>query len=151
MRWTEDQDAELKRLAPDLSAAQIGARFGVSRNAVIGRLHRLKVALPQKAQVRPKPEPITNARPAPSRRATGVAVPERLASAVMATPVPVSLPATIQMRFSAAVEADRCLFFAGDPYGPDGPDMPVCGAERSLLSRYCGHHIRLQCQPKAAA
>ncbi len=43
MNWTEDRVAELKRLhAEDKSCSQIAAVLGgVSRNAVIGKLHRM--------------------------------------------------------------------------------------------------------------
>lgn len=57
---------------------------------------------------------------------------------------PVSnLPAALPITFLDAVVRHRCLYFAGDWYGADGPDMPVCGAERSaepLETRYCRRH-----------
>lgn len=41
--WTPEQDARLEEcMREGLSASQIGALFGVSRNAVIGRVHRNK-------------------------------------------------------------------------------------------------------------
>lgn len=40
------------------------------------------------------------------------------------------------MRFLDAMNRDRCLFSA-DPVTLAGPDMPVCGAERTEGSRYC--------------
>lgn len=41
--WTPEQDARLKALLIDrMSASQIGAKLGVSRNAVVGRVHRNK-------------------------------------------------------------------------------------------------------------
>src|SRR5574338_391894 len=40
--WTAEQDEELRALwTRGLSASQIGARFGRSKNAVIGRINRL--------------------------------------------------------------------------------------------------------------
>lgn len=40
--WTSEKTAELKRLAgTDLSASQIGAELGCTRNAVLGKLERL--------------------------------------------------------------------------------------------------------------
>ena len=148
--WTEEQDAELTRLVGEnLSAAQIGARLGVSRNAVIGRLGRIGVALPHKRMAKPNVHQ-EKARQAPYRRAAGVATAPAAASAAQATPAPLLPPAPCPTTFAAAVDADRCLFFAGDPYGRDGADMPVCGGERTLLSRYCAYHARLQYQPRAA-
>lgn len=46
MDWTPEADAELEKLMLDgLSATQIGARIGCSRNAVIGRAHRRRKSL----------------------------------------------------------------------------------------------------------
>jgi hypothetical protein len=41
MFWTPEQDAELKRLWPEVSAREIAKRLGTTRNAVIGRIHRI--------------------------------------------------------------------------------------------------------------
>lgn len=41
MKWTEDQDTELRRRCKaGETTAEIAAAFGVSRNAIIGRMHR---------------------------------------------------------------------------------------------------------------
>jgi hypothetical protein len=47
MKWSPEQDAELKRLWPDASASQIAKKMGTTRNAVIGRIHRLEGGYPQ--------------------------------------------------------------------------------------------------------
>lgn len=45
--WSDDNVARLQELhAQDLSAAQVGAEMGISRNAVIGKLHRLAGYVP---------------------------------------------------------------------------------------------------------
>ena len=47
MAWTEQQQAELVRLAGEgLTGSEIGARLGFSRSAVLGRAHRTGVKLP---------------------------------------------------------------------------------------------------------
>lgn len=45
MAWTEEQIELVKKLAATHSAGQIAAILGVTRNAVIGKLKRLKVKL----------------------------------------------------------------------------------------------------------
>lgn len=41
MLWTEEQVAELKRRWPNEDARKIGAAIGMTRNAVLGKVHRL--------------------------------------------------------------------------------------------------------------
>lgn len=43
-RWTDENVAELRRLAPDYSSSQIAGRLGCSRSAVIGKLSRLGIS-----------------------------------------------------------------------------------------------------------
>jgi len=51
MEWTEAVIAELRRLwAEGLSTAEIGRRLGVSKNAIVGKAHRLALS--------PRPSPI---------------------------------------------------------------------------------------------
>jgi len=42
MKWTAEKDAALKRLWPTNSASEIAAELRTTRNAVIGRYHRLQ-------------------------------------------------------------------------------------------------------------
>jgi len=65
MAWTEAQIADLKRLwTAGHSTSQIGAVLGVSKNAVIGKAHRIKLpARPSpirhsSAPKKPKPAPL---------------------------------------------------------------------------------------------
>ncbi|TIS37540.1 GcrA family cell cycle regulator [Mesorhizobium sp.] len=75
-RWTPELDEQLKGLLEEkLTASQIAARFGnFSRNAIIGRTHRLKLnfARPrghQKPGVAPEAKPTMPAKPRlPKRR-----------------------------------------------------------------------------------
>jgi hypothetical protein len=46
-RWTADHIALLKRLWPVLTAAQIGRRMGLSREAICGKVHRLGLPSPK--------------------------------------------------------------------------------------------------------
>jgi GcrA cell cycle regulator len=67
--WTDDTVETLKRLwgEPDLSAAVIAQRLGVTRNAVLGKIHRLGLSKPRAlrplAKRTPEPRPRRLPRP----------------------------------------------------------------------------------------
>lgn len=47
--WTDELVGEMKRLLKDgLSCTQVGARIGCSRNAIIGKVHRIECATKEK-------------------------------------------------------------------------------------------------------
>lgn len=166
--WSADECALLRRLAAEgLTASAItmalnralGGRR--SRNAVLGKLLRMRIAM-QSKHVASDPgrrsKPVSASSPRAGK--AGAATPPRAApatsSAVPAAPeAPVAkLPATLPVRFIDAMFADCCLHFVGDPLGLDGPDMPVCGAERaqdaSPHNRYCRRHLASQREAVAA-
>lgn len=172
--WTIAEIDHLQSLARQgFSAGQIAARLGNgrSRNAVIGKLGRNQIALANARRDMPRParknathELIDGAdrevRARLDQKKAGVKLPSRaggtgaakppLAAPVVPDPVvpaaPVYLPATLPMTFLDAMFAGRCLHFVGDPYGPDGPTMPVCGAERAFdktgRERFCTRHYQ---------
>ena len=153
--WQPSELVKLKELAGQglsagLIAAHLNRQFGNgrSRQAVIGKIHRGEGLFGWLT-------------PRPRLRADGkrpVAGLPELPPAKAVTVSPdckcYSLPATRPMRFVDAMIADRCLHFVGDLYGPAGPDMPVCGAERAegvLGTRYCRRHLASQHQPRDVA
>lgn len=174
--WTPEIDAQLKALADEgLSASQIAARLGRSRSSVIGRVFRLngKVVLRgQSFRDRPKQQassvkasrsprraspyssPPSAPRSVTARRAKPpVAPPAGAAPSPAAPALPSALSLVLRpMPFLAAVEKNRCLWFACDPFAPGGPDMPVCGHERADMPnvRYCPRHLAGQVQERAA-
>lgn len=57
VQWTAEEDELLSKLWADgVSAGAIGARFGRSKNSIIGRAHRIDLAR--------RPSPIANCKPA---------------------------------------------------------------------------------------
>lgn len=153
--WTPAREQELTDLvAGGKSAAQIAVVLGCSRNAVIGKVLRGKgrfgmldgwASRRGRVEVRPRtPKPVVDA---PSL------APADLPPAAPSLPAPIPEPPAHPMPFSQAVDEDRCLWFAGEAYGPNGPDMPVCGGERADIpgTRYCLHHLRRQAQDRVAA
>ncbi|RWN11780.1 GcrA family cell cycle regulator [Mesorhizobium sp.] len=149
--WAAEDISTLHRLVGEgLSAGEIGKKMGRTRNAVIGKIIRMKGDVGRLARspgpagkLARKQTPVRQVRS--YRRAAPRPTP--VAAPVFERPQPyvpvANLPATLPVTFIEAVTAKRCLHFVGDPFGPDGPEMPVCGAERSPLAGnrpYCRHH-----------
>lgn len=60
--WTDDRIAKLKKFWSDgLTTGEIGKRLGVSKNAVVGKAHRLKL------KGRPSPIRRAGTKPAPKK------------------------------------------------------------------------------------
>lgn len=150
MGWTEDRVSVLKTLwAEGLSASQIAKQLGgVTRNAVIGKVHRLGLAgratptRPAKRPVRPAARPRTLASPQ--------ARPARPVTATMLPMVP-SAPPLEPLRSSDGAVAtvltlnDRtCKWPIGDPCEPG---FAFCGRNPEG-GPYCGDHARLAYQPQ---
>lgn len=90
MHWTPEADNEVARLMFEgLSATQIGDRMGVSRNAVIGRVHRHRerfgTGFARKKLPRDKSARKPVVKQAPVRAAAAAAI-------AVTPPVPVELP-----------------------------------------------------------
>ncbi len=152
--WSGQETDRLREMVREgLSATEIARKLDRERNSILGKIHRAKGGLGTLARSRPagtprNPQPsrakaIPKARPAPPAPRPP-ALPRSLPVRREATPHhEASLPATLPVSFVEAVDRGRCLHFVGDPLGPDGPEMPVCGAERTAAhKRYCLRHAR---------
>ncbi|MGI9481709.1 MAG: GcrA family cell cycle regulator [Hyphomicrobiales bacterium] len=159
MAWTDDRVEILKKLwAEGLSASQIANRLGgVTRNAVIGKVHRLGLsgrATPSRA-AKPKQrrtrEPSHPSKATPSFHSAGsaalkAAIEEAAETLPEPTPSPiraVELPPG--SRCDILQLSDRtCRWPIGDP-GTD--EFCFCGATPKTGHPYCEHHVQVAHQP----
>jgi GcrA cell cycle regulator len=171
MNWTDERVELLRKLwGEGLSASQIAAQIGgVSRNAVIGKVHRLKLSGRGKqtaAQPRvKKPVQATQAaRPVSSGRTTSSGGSSRISShshAVGAT----ALKADYEVRAIAATVLEftpsltppeskqlklvelserTCKWPIGDPLAAD---FNFCGNDSGDAGPYCQFHAKMAYQP----
>ncbi|MFI4933903.1 MAG: GcrA family cell cycle regulator [Caulobacterales bacterium] len=149
MGWTDERVEILKKLWLDgLSASQIAKQLGgVTRNAVIGKVHRLGLsgrAAPShpsrpafKAPRAPRPMTMQPARPRSLEpRAHHVPV-------VRPTPY-VEMPGTATV---LTLGAHMCKWPIGDPASDD---FSFCGRRASDEGPYCVDHARVAYQPPQA-
>ncbi|HEX2136739.1 MAG TPA: GcrA family cell cycle regulator [Microvirga sp.] len=155
--WTDERVEMLKKLwSEGLSASQIAAEIGsVTRNAVIGKVHRLGLSGRGKAKssshqrvkkpVRTPSVPGAIAEQAP--RSTGAIAPLPLAmepESVAATDdvvVPMSERVTIM-----DLRESMCRWPMGDP---TKAEFRFCGGRSVTGLPYCAHHSRIAYQPVA--
>ncbi|GGL42590.1 GcrA cell cycle regulator [Caulobacter sp. Root656] len=153
MSWTDERVTTLKKLWLDgLSASQIAKQLGgVTRNAVIGKVHRL--GLSGRAAPSQPARPAFKA-PRPARPAA-TAMPSAPRRVIAAEPAP--LPAVAQQPSVPAFRAEEpgsatvltlgahmCKWPIGDP-STDG--FTFCG-RRSSDGPYCNEHARVAYQPQ---
>ena len=154
--WTEDRVGALKKLwLEGQSASQIAKTLGggVTRNAVIGKVHRLGLsgrAAPSqparntfRAATRPRPAAPAAPVQAPSapRRIEAVAPrPVMVAQPVAPAPAP-ELPGTATVM---TLGAHMCKWPIGDP---SSREFSFCG-RRASEGVYCVEHARVAYQPQ---
>ena len=159
MSWNDERVELLKKLWQDgLSASQIAAEMGsITRNAVIGKVHRLGLAGRAKAPV----SPVQRARKAQPRQRTQIITggsrgntalapriitdTEPLYEAKVLTfhqpaiPIPESKRVSImELRESA------CKWPLGDPMQPE---FAYCGNDSDTGRPYCSYHATIAYQP----
>ncbi len=134
MTWTDERISELARLwESGHSASAIGRILGVSKNAVVGKAHRMRLAS--------RPSPIRQERRAPSRRRLPIltkpldkTVPAATAPAIEPDPEPEPEP---RPSVSKDHRGPNCLWPIGDPRQPD---FHFCGARAVEGKPYCPDH-----------
>lgn len=149
MDWTDERVENLKKLWQDgLSASQIAKQLGgTTRNAVIGKVHRL--GLSGRAQPSKPARPVFKAPRAP-RATTKPAAPRRIAEPVVTNAVSEPIPEPVRYMDEAPGSATiltlgehMCKWPIGDP-AADG--FTYCG-RRQDDGPYCGEHARVAYQP----
>jgi len=153
MGWTAERVELLKKLwAEGLSASQIAGELGgVTRNAVIGKVHRLGLS--------GRAKPAGSSTPRPRRpRVSGMSrsgrlltsganalkayhapAPRRLLPPIENIVVPISLRASLLTLTDA-----MCKWPTGDP---TTEDFHFCGHKAREGSPYCEYHSRVAYQP----
>lgn len=166
MNWTDERVELLRKLwSEGLSASQIAAQLGgVSRNAVIGKVHRLKLSSRGRATAAPARQKkttttvVTSATKSVQRTAT---VTRTVTASIGATalqaqfdvePVvrqyirPVqNVVVPISRRLQLVQLNERtCKWPNGDPLSED---FNFCGNEAGESGPYCGYHSKIAFQP----
>jgi GcrA cell cycle regulator len=135
--WPPERTAELLRLRERaMSARQIARELGVTRNAVIGKLHRLKLTI---VTVRVTSEAWRQQRreQAARRRARERARDVR-PRPVRQGPIRAPLPGKVNIWGLTENACRWPLFFGNEPVS----DQFYCGDEAMLGASYCGVHCR---------
>ncbi|TGD94717.1 GcrA family cell cycle regulator [Methylobacterium nonmethylotrophicum] len=155
--WTKERVELLKRLwSEGKSASQIAAEIGgVSRNAVIGKVHRLglagRIVKPNGAPPagrKARGEAELPAAPAPETPAVLAPAPPALAliqTQAAASPPAVALPESARVTIMELREF-MCRWPMGDP---SSPEFRFCGDRAITGLPYCTHHSRIAYQPAA--
>jgi GcrA cell cycle regulator len=161
MSWTDERVELLRQLWLDgKSASQISAQLGhgLTRNAVIGKVHRLGLAGRAKSSssASSTPRPLQTSRPVPRpipRGGPGAAVRGNTALALSAAPVlearPVFLEEDVVVPMSLRVtivelKEAMCRWPLGDP---TTQEFRYCGSPSAAAGPYCTHHGKLAYQP----
>jgi len=152
MSWTDERVETLKKLWQEgHSASQIAKTLGgVTRNAVIGKVHRLGLsgrAAPSQP-TRPLYKPSRPARPATGHESRPQAAAPRRAEPSLTRPV-VSQPLTpyVEAPGTATVltlGTKMCKWPIGDP---SSDEFSFCGRVASDGAPYCVEHARVAYQP----
>lgn len=150
--WSDDRLESLKKLwEAGLSASQIAGELNITRNAVIGKVHRLGLggrakspssAAPRPRKARPARVAESNASPKPrSTLAELLDVDLEPDLAAFDTVVPMS-----QRLSLSQLDDTNCHWPVGDP---QSPDFFFCGGLSLTGLPYCAQHSRVAYQPAA--
>ena len=150
MDWNDERIAALTKMWQDgMSASQVARQLGgISRSAVIGKVHRLGIA----GRETPSHPRALGGRP-PSRvpSARGASTPARRAAPGLAPRVPATPPEMFDVAASATILTlgeHGCRWPIGDP-GEAG--FGFCGRLKTGRGAYCTGHTFMAFRAKTAA
>lgn len=135
--WTPERNAELQEyVSSGLAASMIGEKFGISRSAVIGKCHRMKLQL---QGIRPEKRADGIVRRTAQKREARVTLRRD-------TPAEVFIPTEVETPplHKSLIELDYgdCRY----PYGAN-PPFTYCGHIATFGSSYCAAHNRVVYRP----
>ncbi len=156
MEWAEETIVRLRALWDEgLSTAEIGRRLGVSKNAVVGKAHRLDLPARPSPIRRDGPAGGAPRRPAP-RRVAGPTLPPLSSTTPIATGImpPPLAPLTPLTPKPLAPPVARVAPPAPRPYGrivtccwpigePGTRSFRFCDASSEPGKPYCSDHVKL--------
>jgi len=157
MNWTDDRVELLKKLWSDgLSASQIAAELGgISRNSVIGKVHRLglsgrakspSASAPRQRKPRATGQMMRIARPG-VRGNTALAPMHSYEIDIEPEPELIENIIPMGQRCSILELTDsKCHWPIGDP---SSSEFFFCGGNTIETLPYCGYHSRIAYQPAA--
>lgn len=151
MGWTDERVELLKKLWADgLSASQIAAELGgITRNAVIGKVHRLGLSGRAKSPSSAAPRP---RKPRASGHMLRVSRPAIRGNTALAydydiEPEPELFEIPVDQRKSLLqLNEHTCRWPVGDP---GSEEFFFCGGETANELPYCSYHARVAYQPAA--
>ena len=149
MGWTDERVELLKKLWADgLSASQIAAELGgITRNAVIGKVHRLGLSGRAKTPSTSAPRP---RKPRSSGQMIRVSRPAVRGNTALAyeyevEPEPQLLEIPLEQRKTLLqLNEHTCRWPVGDP---GGGEFYFCGGDSTNELPYCSYHCRVAYQP----
>lgn len=134
--WTPERIDQLRTyVVAGLTCSQIAAEIGVSRNAIIGKIHRLGIGpgRPAAAPMRRRPAPVP--RPAQNRAVVRTQVLEFTELPLAGAPVE-----STQRCSLLDLAHDRCRWPISDP---GKADFAFCGNIALAGASYCAGHARM--------
>lgn len=136
MEWTDEAIAKLRALwAEGLSTAEIGRRLSISKNAVVGKAHRLNLP-PRPSPIRRQEGEDASPRQIAPKRAQGPTLPPLSAS--IGTPAPSLRAIMPAQKFTQ--RATPCCWPIGEP---GKPSFHFCNASAVTGKPYCEEHAAI--------